>query len=171
MTWNAPTTHDEVCRRAAGRRAYNSWRQTIAVIRRVEVRRLLATRYTAGRRGTVRGIARELGVDPATICRDIKAILREMKPCSQCGKLGTPACCGGADVPPVDVTRPPCGWTARGPRPRSDLACCTEAGAAKPTSRRSSSGGDTALVDETLSSCQADGLWAARGPMPCRAEP
>jgi hypothetical protein len=92
------------------------------VIRRVEIRRLLATRYIAGRRGTVRGIARELGVDPGTICRDIKAILREMKPCSQCGKLATPACCGGADVPPVDVSRPPGGWTARGPRPRSDPA-------------------------------------------------
>src|SRR6516164_7528198 len=103
MTWSAPTTHDEVCRRAAGRRAYNSWRQAIAVIRRVEIRRLLATRYIAGRRGTVRGIARELGVDPGTICRDIKATLRDMKTSSQSEQLAKPASGGGADVPLADV--------------------------------------------------------------------
>jgi hypothetical protein len=84
--WGAFASWDEVCRRAAGRRHYNSWRQAVRQLRRLQVVRLLA-RYPLTRRGTVRGIARELGVSPATISRDIQALLTEYGRCPQCGQL------------------------------------------------------------------------------------
>jgi hypothetical protein len=86
--WSAPTSPDEVARRAGGRRHYNRWRQTLALIRQTKVSRLLR-RYPLFKRGTVRGIARELGVNPSTICRDIKALLRLGRPCPHCGSFPT----------------------------------------------------------------------------------
>ena len=82
--WSLPTSPDEAARRAGGRRHYNRWRQTLALIRQTKVSRLLR-RYPLFKRGTVRAIARELGVNPSTICRDIKALLRLGPPCPHCG--------------------------------------------------------------------------------------
>jgi hypothetical protein len=82
--WSFPTSNSEAYRRAGGRRHYNHWRQTLALIRRTKVSRLLR-RYPLFQRGTVTGIARELGVHPSTICRDIKALLKLGRPCPQCG--------------------------------------------------------------------------------------
>jgi hypothetical protein len=82
--WSVPTTPDVVNRRAGGRRHYNRWRQTLALIRRTKVSRLLV-RYPFLPRGTVTAIARQLGVHPSTICRDIKALLLLGKPCPTCG--------------------------------------------------------------------------------------
>jgi predicted DNA-binding transcriptional regulator YafY len=45
----------------------------------------LLGRYPLFRRGTVTASARELGVHPSTICRDIKALLRLGRPCQHCG--------------------------------------------------------------------------------------
>jgi hypothetical protein len=74
-SWSLPTSPDIAARRAGGRRHYNRWRQTLALVRRTEVCRLL-DRFPLFERGTVTGIARELGVSPSTICRDIKTLLR-----------------------------------------------------------------------------------------------
>ncbi len=52
--------------------------------RRAKVSRLLG-RFPLKKRGTVRAIARVLGVSPATICRDIKALLALHRPCPHCG--------------------------------------------------------------------------------------
>jgi hypothetical protein len=84
--WGHTTTWDEVCRRAGGRRHYNRWRQTVRQLPRLQAVRLLA-RYPLTRRGTVGAIARELGVHPATVSRDIQALLREHGRCPQCGQL------------------------------------------------------------------------------------
>jgi hypothetical protein len=71
MNWSAPTDFDLVCRRAAGRRRYNAKRQAEARERFKIV--LAATFPPEGRkRGTQAQLARELGVHPATICRDVK---------------------------------------------------------------------------------------------------
>jgi hypothetical protein len=40
--WRRPAPWETVCRRASGRRRYNSWRQLRAAMRRREVERLLA---------------------------------------------------------------------------------------------------------------------------------
>lgn len=121
--WGAPTTRDEVCRRAGGRRHYNRWRQTIRELRRLQVLRLLG-RHPLRQRGTVRAIARELGVHPATVCRDIQALLCGHGRCPQCGRL--PAV-GGDDSGLTDEILASCQadaldrkwrWAARGPLPR-----------------------------------------------------
>src|SRR5579859_135639 len=72
-SWSVPTSPDVVARRAGGRRHYNLRRQTLALIRRTEVCRLL-DRFPLDERGTVVGIARVLGVSAATICRDLNAM-------------------------------------------------------------------------------------------------
>ena len=81
--WGAPTTPEEAFARAGGRRRFNAWRKDMAVIRRAEVARLLATH------GRVPGIqtliARQLGVSEATISRDVAAIFEAAPPCSTCG--------------------------------------------------------------------------------------
>jgi hypothetical protein len=82
--WSAPTSLDEVRRRAGGRRHYNAWRQHLALFRRCKVSRLLG-RYKLFERGTVTAIARELGVSVATVSRDLQAMLREHQPCPHCG--------------------------------------------------------------------------------------
>lgn len=82
--WSTPTTYDEVCRRAGGRRRYNAVRQFLAILRRKRVLDLLR-RYGV-RRGVQTRIARELGVNRATICRDLKALLPEQPPCPTCDR-------------------------------------------------------------------------------------
>jgi hypothetical protein len=71
--WSAPTSWDDVCRRAGGRRRYNAarrerkmWRRTEILIRTVGVDRRLY--------GLQAQLARVLGVSPATISRDFAAI-------------------------------------------------------------------------------------------------
>jgi hypothetical protein len=87
--WSAPTTADEVARRAGGRKHYNSWRRWLAFCRRhTEVaRRLFA--QGAWTRGVQARLARELGVSRATICRDVQYLLRQGHyPCPHCRALG-----------------------------------------------------------------------------------
>jgi hypothetical protein len=71
--WSAIVSNDSAYRRAAGRRAHNLRRQFAAATRRAEVARRL-TRYGIGR-GVRARIARELGVHPSTIGRDVRRIL------------------------------------------------------------------------------------------------
>ena len=84
--WGAPTTWNEVVRRAAGRRHYNSVRAARRLLRRQMVARLIL------RDGTERGyqarIARELGCHPCVISRDVLALqerARREKVCPLCG--------------------------------------------------------------------------------------
>ena len=88
--WSVPTTWDEVCKRASGRRSYNSWRKFMAISRRHEVMRLVVENHLSliGR-GTTSLLAGELGVSRVTIWRDIKAIMGTQEwPCPVCGTLG-----------------------------------------------------------------------------------
>ncbi len=87
--WSFPTTPDEVARRAAGRRHYNCWRQHVAFYRRMEISRRL-TVQGAFRRGYQARLARELGVSRATICRDVRELLRSGYPCRHCGAYTRP---------------------------------------------------------------------------------
>ncbi len=72
---------DEVCRRAGGRRHYNSVRQFRAALRRTELAHLLVTGAVGSPffdRGTQRRLADRLGVSETTISRDIATLLKEM---------------------------------------------------------------------------------------------
>lgn len=69
-SWSAFTTTSEANRRAAGRRHYNAMRRFNGDLRRVEVGKLI-TAYGLGR-GVKARIARELGVHPSTISRDLR---------------------------------------------------------------------------------------------------
>ncbi len=68
MTW------DQVCRRNAGRRHYNSWRQAQACQRRFQLVPFMYSPCTGkgagGNYGWQSAAARALGVSRATICRD-----------------------------------------------------------------------------------------------------
>jgi hypothetical protein len=63
---------DEICRRASGRRQYNSVRQFRADYRLVKVVELL--HQTGFRRGYQTKIAKVLGVSRSTICRDFRRL-------------------------------------------------------------------------------------------------
>jgi len=80
-------SQDEVERRASGRRHYNSVRHFRATLRQMQVARLLAQGV---RRRVV--IARQLGVHPSTISRDIQ-MLMALRPgaCPTCGRSFVPA--------------------------------------------------------------------------------
>ena len=101
--WRNPTNPAVVARRAAGRRRYNSARQFLAAERRAEVarlaRELLGEFPRSGSRARPVGgflgwgiqaeIARRLGVDRSTVCRDMQRSLREvqaLQPCPSCGR-------------------------------------------------------------------------------------
>jgi hypothetical protein len=88
--WSEQTSWDEVCRRAAGRRHYNSVRRFRATYRRCELARLLLVKGGLTDRGTQARLARELGVSRSTICRDVARLLRECRPCPCCGALTVP---------------------------------------------------------------------------------
>src|SRR5262245_46973112 len=83
--WSAPTSWDEVCRRAAGRAKYHALRRLQRELRRSKVMDLLA-KY-----GLVHGvqarISRELAVSQAVISRDVKALMYNHTPCPCCGTL------------------------------------------------------------------------------------
>jgi hypothetical protein len=77
--WGQPTDWETVCRRNAGRRRYNATRTVRRALRRRQVLRLLLKYgglYGPKSRGIQTRIARQLGVNRSTICRDIWAILR-----------------------------------------------------------------------------------------------
>jgi len=75
--WGCGTNDSEANRRAGGRRHYNAVRQSLAIVRQAEVANL----YWAGgfRWGGQSEIARKLGVDRATISRDVKLIKKVMR--------------------------------------------------------------------------------------------
>jgi predicted DNA-binding transcriptional regulator YafY len=83
--WSEPTSWEEICRRAAGRRHYNSIRQFRAAYRRMQVARLLNVKGGLTERGHQARVARELGVSRSTICRDVRELLRMSRRCSYCG--------------------------------------------------------------------------------------
>jgi hypothetical protein len=74
--WSEQTSWEEVCRRAAGRRHYNSVRRFRALHRRCELVRLLSGKGGLTDRGTQARLARELGVSRSTVCRDMAVLLR-----------------------------------------------------------------------------------------------
>ena len=86
--WSAPTTPDEVARRAAGRRHYNEVRQFNAALRRIEVMRRFNEYGGFATRGVVSRIAAELGVHRSTVSRDIWKILPpDEQACPTCHRL------------------------------------------------------------------------------------
>ena len=82
MSWSTRTTSDEAFRRAGGRRAYNSWRGFMKILRRRDVARLVLE--YGHRRGVQARIAAVLGVSEATITRDVAA-LNKPPLCPHCG--------------------------------------------------------------------------------------
>src|SRR5689334_18722780 len=80
--WGAPTSWEEVCRRKAGRDRYHAVRRVQREVRRIEVLKLLHKWGYVW--GTQARIARELGVSPATVSRDVSAILNTHAPCPVC---------------------------------------------------------------------------------------
>jgi len=90
--WGAPTDWDTVCRMASGRRRWNALRRLLADLRRIEVLRFmveLGPDYSPLQRGLKARISRALGVSPATISRDVRAIwaVRNDRRCPTCGGL------------------------------------------------------------------------------------
>ena len=79
--WGKPTTDDVAARRAGGRRRRNAEQQLAKAIRR---RRVLDLMHDPQNplgfieRGWQTRTAQSLGVDRATICRDLDALLGEM---------------------------------------------------------------------------------------------
>src|SRR5262249_31394405 len=89
--WGAYTTPEVVAKRAAGRRAYNRRRQWQAMLRRLQIRRILFVQGRALEPGIQAKLARQLGVDRSVVCRDIQRIKAERgaQVCPQCGALHT----------------------------------------------------------------------------------
>lgn len=89
--WSAATTWEEVCRRASGRRYWNSVRRFRAVWRQIEVARLmllLGPDYGPFQWGLQVRIARILEVSEATISRDVAALFGttgDRRRCPTCG--------------------------------------------------------------------------------------
>ena len=83
MSWSTPASFNEVCRRAGGRRAYNSWRTFTKILRRHDVARLLLE--YGHKRGVQARIAAVLGVSEATVSRDLQAVLYAPHVCQHCG--------------------------------------------------------------------------------------
>jgi hypothetical protein len=115
--WSAPTTAEEVARRAGGRRRYNTWRQHLAFFRRMEVARRLCAQG-AVQRGVQARIAREMRVSRATISRDVRYLRRlghyycptcgaMVKPPEPCWLPGDPEEDGEGDgeLPEADATK------------------------------------------------------------------
>ena len=74
--WSERTSFSEVCRRAGGRRCYNSVRRMRREGRRLRLSRLLLRRRIGVFDwGWQTRLAMELGVHKSTICRDFRAIM------------------------------------------------------------------------------------------------
>ncbi len=89
--WSAPTTPDEVARRAGRRKHYNTWRRWLAFRRRyLEVARRLFAKG-AIKRGVLTRLAHELGVSRATISRDVQYLKSQGHYyCHACGAMVKP---------------------------------------------------------------------------------
>jgi len=82
-TWHNPTSTAEAIARARGRARYNSKRHLEAVVRRAAVLHLYLK--FGGERGAQSRIAKILGVDRSTVCRDLRvAISVNSHPCPTC---------------------------------------------------------------------------------------
>lgn len=81
--WSLSVSAEETIRRAGGRRRYNRWRRDCALYRQVQVFRLL--REYGGEHGSITRIARQLGVHPSTVSRDVSSVLRA-ETCWACGR-------------------------------------------------------------------------------------
>ena len=82
IAWAAPVSDHEAARRAGGRRGYNARRGLEQTFRRLKVARLWREGKKPGE------IARELGVHPCTISRDLAAffeVMRRERRCPCCG--------------------------------------------------------------------------------------
>ena len=85
--WSEGTTLEEASKLAGGRRAYNRWRQCVALERQIAVlERIEAKGWVYGLQAQ---LARDLKVSEATISRDIQAIWRdgEIDQCPACGQM------------------------------------------------------------------------------------
>lgn len=68
--WSDSVNNAEASFRAGGRRHYNAVRQTLALVRQVQVAEMMLA--GGSRWGLQSEIARRLGVDRATISRDVR---------------------------------------------------------------------------------------------------
>jgi hypothetical protein len=86
INWDHPRNWDEVCRRHAARKRWNSVRGFLADQRRT---RLLAFVVELGglQRGAQSRLAEALGVHRSTISKDLKRVLPLAKICGECGTL------------------------------------------------------------------------------------
>jgi hypothetical protein len=84
--WSEWTSDAEAHRRAGGRRAYNNWRQSMALYRRMRLMEIVARNHLNlwSRNGAQKMLAGALGVSKSTVSRDIKAILSEYRPGKPC---------------------------------------------------------------------------------------
>ncbi len=83
MSWH-PESWDEICKRAAGRKHYNSVRRQQATLRRYEIREHL--RKDGGYHGLQKALAAQYKVSRATISKDVKAITQSALRCAACGR-------------------------------------------------------------------------------------
>jgi hypothetical protein len=108
-SWARPTTHEEVVRRAAGRRHYNAVRQARAEQRRQKVLDLARNWGVSLVEPGVQGaLARQLGVHRSTISRDVAAILGGVtvwRPCPACGRPVLPPGYASLDALGTDLMR------------------------------------------------------------------
>src|SRR5690349_18638950 len=83
MSWH-PESWNEICKRASGRRHYNSVRTQQANLRRYEIREHLRTHGSY--HGIQKALAARYKVSPATISKDMAAITQSAVRCSSCGR-------------------------------------------------------------------------------------
>jgi IS30 family transposase len=83
--WTTRTDRETVCKRAAGRRHYNAWRQFCASERRLRVEEML--HELRSKRGSQKRIAALLGVSESTISRDVTSNHRSWLNAGDCDDL------------------------------------------------------------------------------------
>jgi hypothetical protein len=78
--WAQPVSDDIAARRAGGRRRRNADQQLARAVRRYRVEQMMVETWPAlmTDRGWQAETARALGVDRATVCRDVDAILEPL---------------------------------------------------------------------------------------------
>ena len=82
--WSKPTAWETVCRRASARRQLNAMKTFLAELRRRQVLERLI-KLGGLPRGAQAAIARQLGVHPSVISKDLKRLWPLEKPCPTCG--------------------------------------------------------------------------------------